>query len=732
MLNPQEVNPNADFTVTPERLQAFFRPRSIALVGATDNSRWSVSIFQNLKTFGFAGPIFCVNPNYEVIHGERGYRRLGDIEEPVDLAFIMVPTQKVYGIMEEVAAAGIRNVAILTSGFAEMGAQGLEMERRILELAHRHRIMMLGPNGNGFVNVRDAILPYSLPIAPPLAKGPVGIVLQSGALASMVIMLAQARHIGTSLFVSMGNETMISATDVMDYLIEDEETGVIAVFLESIRQPATFTRVARKALAYQKPIVALKIGRSEQSARTAKAHTGALVGNDMLNDAVFKQLGIIRVNSLEDLLTTAGLLAYSRPLHGRRMGVVTPSGGACDILSDRAQEEGMLLPDFAPETVRRLQAELPAFSTIHNPLDVTGYIVIDRTLQQRALKVMIDDPQFDFIVYLSEPPRAEPPPSQQAEFLGQYQMLGNMVQQARIPVLTFSHTSIDLPPFARFVSDFAGLHFVGGLEHGLTALGHALWWHETAQKGIAEEREEEGTDLAMPLPAAPASNWPEYITRDFLAAQGIPVVPGVLASSADEAVKAAREFGGPVALKVQGRDLLHKSDIGGVLLNVSGEEETRRGFATLLGNARTHAPGKALDGVLVSPMRPPGIEVLVGIIRDAVWGQILALALGGIWTEVLKDTSVRVLPVRREDIRQMLFELRGAALFEGTRGQQGADIERLVEVVMRITQVARGLRERLESLEINPLLISQAGIEAADALVVWRLMNQAGISEERA
>ena len=235
-------------SIPPERLRKFFHPRSIALVGATDRSRWSINTYQNLKTFGYPGSIFCVNPNYQIVHGEPAVKRLGDIQEPVDLAFIMVPTHQVYPVLQEAAAMGISNIVILTSGFSEMGTKGRELEQRMLDFAQQHNITMLGPNGNGFVNVASQIMPYGLPIQPPLVKGPVGVVLQSGALASAVITLAQARHIGMSLLVSMGNESMLSAMDVMDYLIEDEETRVIAVFLETIRHPTIFKRIAQKAL----------------------------------------------------------------------------------------------------------------------------------------------------------------------------------------------------------------------------------------------------------------------------------------------------------------------------------------------------------------------------------------------------------------------------------------------------------------------------------------------------
>ncbi|MEO6889678.1 MAG: acetate--CoA ligase family protein [Ktedonobacteraceae bacterium] len=707
--------------ITPERLRTFFQPRSIALVGATDNSRWSIYTFQNLKNSGYPGPVFCVNPHYERVHGEPAVKRLCDIPQSVDLAYIMVPTQQVYPVLQEAAAVGIRNVVILTSGFSEMGSEGQERERQILEFAQQHDIVMLGPNGNGFVNVTTGTTPYGLLLPVPLKKGPVGVVLQSGGLTSIVISQAQTRHVGLSLLVSMGNETMLSATDVMDYLIEDEATRVIAVFMESIRQPATFQRLARKALARKKPIVVHKVGRTDLGARAALAHTGALVGNDAANEAMFKQLGIIRVGSLEDLIITAGLLGYSRPLSGRRMGGVTPSGGACDILADRAHQEGILVPDFAPETVRGLQQILPEFANIHNPLDVTGYIVVDPTLQRRALEVVIGDPNFDFIVYQSEPLRVEPQAPLLEPYLESYRALGTMIRQAHIPIIALSTTSMDLSPFARFLSDETGIYVAGGIEHGMTALGRALWWYEVCQQEETTNREPEPVDVLAPtsLPEPATGIWPEYSAREFLRARGISVVPGILATSEQEAVNAAHTLGFPAALKVQAREIAHKSDIGGVLLHIASDDEVRRGFQTIMHNAGARVASTVIDGILVSPMRPAGLEMLVGIIRDPLWGQVLAVGLGGIWAEVLKDTSVRVLPVRRNDIQQMLSELHGAPLLQGTRGQPPVNIELLVDTIFRIAQVAQAVRDRLEVLEINPLLLHGSSVEALDVLMAW-------------
>jgi acyl-CoA synthetase (NDP forming) len=702
--------------ITPERLRAFFHPRSIALVGATDNSGWSLNTFTNLKTFG-SGPLYCVNPRRETVHGAPAIKSLHDLPEPVDLAYLMVPASQLYPVATEAAEAGIRNLVILTAGFSETGAEGARQEQQLLTLAQERDLLLLGPNGNGFINATAQLAPYGLPVTPPLLRGPVGVVLQSGALASAILTLAQAHAIGISLLVSMGNETMISTTDVIDYLIEDEATRVIALFLESIRQPDELRRVAQKALERQKPIVALKIGRSALSARTALAHTGALVGDDAVNDAAFRQLGIIRVDSLEDLLITSGLLGYVGPLPGRRVGIVTPSGGACDILSDRAQQEGIELPEFAPTTAERLRALLPAFSTIHNPIDVTGYVVVDRLLTQRALEIVIDDPGFDFVLCLVDPPRVEPPQLQ--PLLERYDLLGKTVREARLPVVVLANTCIDLTPFGRSIVERTGIHFVGGMEHGMTALGKALWWSEVYRVAQTAPPQAELPGKIL-LDTPPGGSWSESQARKLLEAQGIPLVPGMLATSEEAAIQAAQTFGFPVVLKIQSNAIAHKSDIGGVLLDIASEDAVRRGFRSLIELAPGRFPAQTIEGVLVSPMRPAGTELLVGILRDPLWGLVLAVGLGGIWAEALKDTSVRVLPVSREEIVTMLHELHGATVLRGTRGQAPVDMAALAHVILRVSQVALGLQEHLAALEINPLLVSGPTIEALDVLITWK------------
>lgn len=705
--------------VSTEQLHRFFRPRSIALVGATDNSRWSIYTFENLHNFGFSGPIYLINPNREMVHGQRAYKTLSDLPEPVDLAFVMVATPRVLAIVQEAARLGTRNFVVLTSGFSEMGAEGARLEHELLTFAREHELTLLGPNGNGFINITDRITPYGLPIAPPLKAGPVGVVLQSGALASAVLAFAQGHAIGLSLLVAMGNETMISVTDVVDYLLEDASTRSIALFLESIRHPDELRRVAEKARARRKTIVALKIGRSEASSRTALAHTGALVGNDAINDAALRQLGIIRVSSLEDLLTTAGLAGYTEPLPGRRMGVVTPSGGACDIISDLAEEAGLEIPEFAPQTIQQLQTVLPPFSTCHNPLDVTGYVVVDSTIQQRSLEVVVNDPGIDFVLNLTATESGrEPTPEMLAATLPMYDNLARIIHTSPRPVVLVSNTCMDLSRTARAVVERTGLHFTAGMEHGLRALGRFLWWSEYIQSAPAHTATEPLPPIEHARPFA--GTWSEVQARALLEQAGIPTVPARLATTAEEAAQAAQELGLPVALKIQSAALPHKSDVGGVALNLTSAEAASAEFTSMLARVQAREPAAEIQGILVSPMRPSGIELLVGIIRDDLWGPVLTLGLGGVWTEILKDTALRVLPVSRAEIARMLGELRGAALLRGARGQEGVDMRALSDVIFRVCMLALALGPGLNALEINPLLVKDERIEALDVLVSWQ------------
>ncbi|WP_433273066.1 acetate--CoA ligase family protein [Pseudonocardia xinjiangensis] len=704
----------------PERLRSFFAPRSIALVGASDGSGWARFIMESLQTAGFAGPLRLVHPVRAEVFGRPTVPSLRALDENVDLAFVLAPTHAVEGVLEDAATAGIHNLVVLASGYGDGGGEeGRERERRLVERAVELDLTLLGPNCLGFVNASAAVAPFGLHIAPPLRRGHVGVVLQSGALTSNVLAFARAHGIGISLLTSMGNEAVITAADVLEHLITDEDTRVIGLFLETIRDPQRFAALALRALQVGKPIVALKVGRSPAGQLAALAHTGAVAGDDAVVAAALRQFGVIRVDSLEELLITAGLLGSGQVPAGRRMGVVTASGGACDIIADRSADEGVEIVEFSEPTTARLREVLPSFAAARNPLDVTGIILADRTsaeanLGDAALTAVTADPHLDFVLNLVSLPAAMPPdPSIPERRIAD---IAATIERSPIPVVNFSATCSDLSEFGGSLLDRHDLHVVGGIEFGLTAVGHAIRWNEVRQDRASRP-------AAAPAPAPrvasddlPGGAWSEARARDLLAAAGVPVVPAELVADADAAVAAAELLGYPVVLKVCSAAIAHKSDVGGVALGLGDADAVRAAFARVIAAGRTVTDD--VEGVLVSPMRTGGTELFVGVTVDASFGPVLAVGLGGVFIEVLRDVSLRVLPVDPTEVVRMLGELRGAPVLAGARGTVPVDLQAVAEVATRVAECARSLGPALQVLEINPLRVDGSDVEALDVLVV--------------
>jgi acetate---CoA ligase (ADP-forming) len=707
------VGAHVEESIVLERLRSLFTPRSVALIGATENSQWSVFTYANLRRYSPDVAIHVVHPKRKSVHGQPAHPSTTAIGEPVDLAYVMVPTSAVLDVVEEIADAGIRNLVILTAGFAEAGPQGVALGTRLEALATERDLTVLGPNGNGFINVAAGAAPYGLPIAPPLIKGPVGIVLQSGGLASAVLSGAQARGVGLSLMVSTGNEALISATDIARYLVHDEHTRVIAAFLESIRDPDDFRDVAEAALRAGKPIVALKVGRSEQGARTALAHTGALAGDDRVVDAAFGQLGVVRVDSLEEMLSTAGHLGYHPDVKGRRIAAVTPSGGACDLLADKAAGEGLELPEFPPETLDELSDLLPPFSNPGNPLDVTGYVVVDPQLSLQALEIVGRrvSGHYDMVVYSTSLPRIEPKDLQ--PIVDRLDALSELCKRVPVPVLLQTSIVSDLPGYAQRLFEERGFYLSNGIELGVRAIGHGARYHERRDRYLSRGRVPPQA-AGVPPPGA-SGVWPEHRVRDLLEAHGIPVAPARLATNAREAEEIAAGYGTRLAMKVAAPHLLHKSDVGGVRLGVDPSDA-----AVTYDELQRVTVGA--DGVLIGPMRTGGTELLVGVVRDDAWGKVLSLGLGGVWVEVLGDVAMRLLPVDEEDVAGMLDELKAAPLLKGARHMTPTDLHQLGRVIVRIARLAEALP--LDTLEINPLRVDGRDIEVLDALAIWNKEQQ--------
>jgi acyl-CoA synthetase (NDP forming) len=711
--------------VTPVRLRALFAPRRIALVGASDTSGWSKLIVDSLDKVGFDGSWIPVHPKHASAFGRPAVPSLSDLDEPVDLAWILAPQRAVEAVLADAAAAGVRSAVVLAAGYGEAGPEGVELQQRLVDIAIDHQMTLLGPNGLGYINATARVAPYGLGMATAPKAGGVGVVLQSGALATTVLNLHRERGVGLSLLVSMGNEAMVRAADVMEYLIEDESTKVISLFLEGVRSAERFTALAARALQAGKPVVALKVGSTPEGQRSAAAHTGAVAGDDAVADAAFRQFGVIRVASLEELVVTAGLLAEGPALRGRRMGVITASGGCNDFIVDRASAEGIKIPKLLPETVRRLREEaVPDFGSADNPVDVTGYGLADDSLSEEtqfsaALEAVTADPSIDFVLFMG----VYAPESRQDDghdlLDRQTRYLTQIMARSPVPVVPISEAFGSLAPYPGEFLDRHGLHLLGGMNLGIGAIGHALRWHERRSRGPAPEPPRPGP-AAGELAAPPGLDgpWPEIAGRQLLQSAGVPVVPARLAPQAADAVAAAAALGYPVVLKAQAEGLVHKSDIGGVMVGLGSAAAVADAFAVIAERTRAARPAARFDGVLVSPMRRGGLELLAGVTRDPVFGLTLAVGLGGVWVELLRDVGLRVLPVTRPDVIELLGELRSAPLLNGHRGAEPVNVDRVADAVLLLCDAAAALGPELVSIEVNPFWCRGDEIEALDVLII--------------
>ncbi|SDB72673.1 acetate--CoA ligase family protein [Belnapia rosea] len=691
-------------------LESLFRARSVALVGATDRSIWSSAAHANFARIGFEGRVHVVNRKGGMVHGLAAATSCAAIGEPVDAALVMVPEAAIPEAFADLRAAGIRNAVMLTSGFAEIGAEGAARQAALLAEARAQGVTLLGPNCLGFINYADRVPIWTTqPPLPVLPGGAIGVVSQSGATAGFIAAFAHRQGMGLSYQISTGNEADVNVARVVDFLVDDPATRVIGLFLETVHEAGTLAAAARRALAAGKPIVAIKIGASETAARAAAAHTGSLVGDDRVFEAACRQLGMIRVPSIEALVFTAGLLAQGGPIRKRGVGLVSISGGVCEMAADRAEEAGVPVPALAPETVAALRAVLPPFGTPNNPLDVTGGAMLDPALFERSLAPLGTDPSLGLLAcFMDVPDTAEEVASYRGTII---RAIGAGFRAAGLPAVLLSVLPRPVTEAGRALLAETGITYFGsGVPEGLAAIGRALAWSARQEAGLAK--------AAMP-PAAEARPRTEHATLAYLATQGVPAIPQHLAADAAAAVAAARRIGGPVAIKLASPDIAHKSDIGGVLLNLEGDAAVADGFARIMASLRAARPEARVEGVVVAPMRAGGVELFVGMLRDPLWGPAIAVGLGGVWVEALRDTSLRLLPVTPGEVLEMLAELRGARLLDGYRGSPGIDRPLAAEAVARIGDAALALGPGLAALEVNPLLAGPDGCEALDGLAVW-------------
>lgn len=700
--------------LTRESINVLLNPRTIALIGASDKSTFSTLLHGNLVAAGLEHRTFLVNPRRAEVHGRATHPTCEAIGEQIDLVHVMVPASAAPDALRDAAAAGAKAAIVLSSGWSEVGPEGSARQQELVTLADELGIAMLGPNVLGMVNVAAGIPAMALS-DPPTEAGPVALISQSGASSGAMKEFAAMAGVGLSHVCTVGNEAMVTVGHLVDALVDDDGVRAVAIFMESVKEPHVFAAAARRAAAAGKAVVVLKAGRSELAARAAASHTGALVGDDRVIDAMFTDLGVIRVDTIEEMLVTAGIAAHTGPLERSGIGVVSISGGACDIVADLADAIDAELPEFSDDTTAALAEKMPDFGHAHNPLDITGAAIIDPTLWTTSVKAVGGDPSVGAVLVINSLPWRE----DGKPFYGQKYVdaIGSGAAEVDTPVLYVTQTSQPIGRETREVLRTGGVgHVVPGLRLAVDGVARIAEW--SRRRLLARP-----TMRAIEIPQVEAEPLSEAAARDLLGAAGVPVVPSWHVHCAEAAKKAAVEAGVPVAMKIVSADIAHKSDIGGVRLGVEAESAATE-YDSIIESCADALPGARLDGVLVSPMRAPATEMLVGVTRDDDWGLMLAVGLGGVLVEVLDDVALAPLPVDEDVVLRMLAQLRGGALLDGVRGRPAADRQALAGAIAGVGRLAMALErqhgEAFDALEVNPLRVDGATVEALDALVTWR------------
>jgi len=691
-------------------LANFLTPKGVVLIGASDRSAFSRTAFAAGSVIGYDERFFLVSRAGGEAHGRPTATDIRDYSGEVDTAVFMIPADGVMAKVAEAAEAGVRYAIVLASGFGELGSEGRAKQDALLAEMQRYGIRMMGPNCLGFINYLDRTAASTMKSQVPLRVGNLAIISQSGAIASGMARFAHQQGIGLSHIVATGNEADIDFTEIAAEIIRDDRVGGLAFFIETVRNPDRFLAMAELAQQNSKPLVMIKVGASALSAQAAVAHTGALVGDDKAFDAVCQHFGIIRVQSLEDAVLTAGLAAHTGRLGRGGLGVLSISGGACEIVADAAEAAGVDLVTFAPETLGRLSEILPDFGTAHNPLDVTGGVVANPELFEQALTVVGEDPGVAMVGVV------QPLPASEDHRVGQNRQLlhalgqgfkkigvpGTLVNQAVTPVTEVGAAAIaeaELP------------HVIGGLNTFVAAAGCVFRWSRHLDDPPAPLRAARSGDGERPCSEVEALR---YLNR-----KGVPTIPFEVVEGPDAAARIPPPSSDRLVVKIVSPDIPHKTEAGGVLLNVA-PAEVSKAVETVMTRARTYKPDARLQGALIAPMRPPALEFVVGIARDPQWGPVLAIGLGGIWVEVMKDVQLRLAGVGAREIAAALRALRAAKLLSGYRGAEAVDVDRLAQVIEAIAAAALDLGPDLAALEVNPLRVAGAEIEALDALVIWR------------
>ncbi len=663
------------------QLDAILRPKSVAVIGAsTSPDKIGYEILKNILDSGFKGSVYPINPKADVILDLSCHKSVKDIAKAPDLAVIIIPARFVPQAVQECGEAGVKGVVIITGGFSEAGDEGEALQSQVVEIAQKFGVRIIGPNCQGVNNPHHPLC-ASWPLL--TYQGKIALISQSGTVGAAMMDWLSEDKLGTSSFVSMGNRADVDETDLIAYFNQDPDTEVIAAYIEGIKRPEKFIQAVEQL---QKPLVVLKSGRTPKGKVAAESHTKALAGADAIYEALFSKYNICRAYTAEEFYDYAKALAYLKPPKGNRILFITTSGGAAILATDQAEQEGLDVSPLPEEAVEAVTPLIPAHAIKANPIDLTG----DATAQMFGDVIEVTRKYYDTLgVIFGDPVEGAS---------------GVVTPNANELIIFYGGADVE-----RYESErmhLKGIPVFPTPERGIKALAQVL-----ERKTLNAPQKP-----TLTVPAA-GRQLPLHQAFSRMAEQGLPCTEFALADSRTQAVQIAQEQGFPIALKISSPDILHKSDVGGVQLNLNSAETVENGYDALLSDVKRNNPEARVDGVLVSKMASPGLEVIVGMNRDPQFGPVILFGLGGIMVEIFQDVSLRLLPLTKEEAINMIREIKGYGLIAGYRGRPAVDEQALADCLLTVARLAEGSPDIIE-IDLNPVFAYPKGIQVADVRMI--------------
>lgn len=705
-----------------QALDRLFNPASVAVIGASEvPGKASERRVRSLLEGGYPGQVYLVNPKRDTLFGLKAYPSMNDVDGPVDLAMIVIPGRFIPRAVADAAAKGAKGVIIITAGLGETGSEGKAIEADILAAAAQGGVNVIGPNCSGMYSASGTMNFLGIPGIRP---GRLSVLAQSGNIIDSLTHFAARRGRGFSRIISSGNAVGVHFHDYIDYLADDDDTDAIMLYLESIKDGAELIASARRAVA-KKPIIALKVGRTGAGQRASASHTGALAANDAIVEAAFEQAGIIRVSNVDEMFDLAETLVDCPPAKGRRVAILSEGGGDNSVAADNAERWGLEVPVLSRATQERIIPHLLSGMPAHNPIDYGGTAEENPAVVATCVREVMASGEVDMI-YLTgffggfQDIIAGHVGPEEAKAAGD---MADAVAQTGISVVvntSFAEADYEAIRLLKerripvFESSDRAAQALSVLARQADNAGRMAAGEPVTGRGADRPGTRRIIDAAL---ASGRLNLLETESRAVLAEYDIPLPPAGLAADAGAAVDLAREMAGPVALKIVSPDIIHKSDVGGVALDLAGDEEVRTGAEKVLAGARKVAGPDRIEGLLVSPMAGPGQEIIVGLIRDPQFGPVVMFGLGGVFVEVLRDVSFGVAPLTGDDVTRMIETIKGRRMLDGVRGRPASDVAAIAELITGLSII--GLENpEIAEMDLNPVIVHDRGLSVVDSRMI--------------